>query len=227
MLAVIPARGGSKGIPRKNIRPLAGRPLIEWTIMAGRDSGLIDRLILSSDDQEIAGIAAEAGCEIPFLRPPELARDDTPTISTVLHLLDALEDKYDYVVVLQPTSPLRTAEDIDACITRCHETGAPGCVSISVTGKHPMWTFDLDGEGRIRPLFDSIPDRRQDLPTAYTPNGAVYVARTDQLARHGTFYMPDTQGHVMPHERSWDIDHEIDFLICNLLMEQAMRTENA
>jgi CMP-N,N'-diacetyllegionaminic acid synthase len=120
ILAIVPARGGSKGVPRKNIRLLAGKPLIAWTIDEAKKSRYIDRLILSSEDDEIIEVAREFGCEIPFKRPDELAQDDTPGIESVIHAINTLEEKYDFVVLLQPTSPLRTVEDIDGLYSPLH-----------------------------------------------------------------------------------------------------------
>ena len=128
VLAIIPARGGSKGVPRKNIRPLGGKPLIAWTIEAAHRSAWIDRLILSSEDQEIIDTACAWGCDVPFVRPAELARDCTPGIDPVLHALKQLPS-FDLVVLLQPTSPLRSAADIDRCIERCQRGGAPAAVT--------------------------------------------------------------------------------------------------
>ena len=119
ILAIIPARGGSKGIPRKNIKPLAGKPLIAWTIEEAKKSKYIDRLILSSEDEEIIRIAKKWGCEVPFVRPKEFAEDETSGIEPILHAIETLSEKYDYVCLLQPTSPLRTVNDIDGCIKKC------------------------------------------------------------------------------------------------------------
>ena len=139
ILAIIPARGGSKGIPRKNIKLLAGKPLIAWTIDEAKKSIYIDRLILSSEDEEIIRIAKEWGCEAPFIRPAELAEDNTPGIDVVIHAIDALKEKYDYLVLLQPTSPLRKVEDIDRCIETCIDRNVPACISVSETMNHPYW----------------------------------------------------------------------------------------
>lgn len=219
VLAIIPARGGSKGVPRKNIRPLADKPLIAWTIEAARKSGYIDRLILSSEDAEIISVAQAWGCEAPFVRPAELARDDTPGIDPVLHALDALPG-YDYVVLLQPTSPLRETADIDGCMARCAEDDAPACVSVSPPAQHPYWTYRIDGEGRLSPLFDKAPDRRQDLPAVYALNGAVYVARTHDLRRTRDFLMPGAVAFVMPDARALDIDTLADLTLAECLLER-------
>lgn len=219
VLGIIPARGGSKGIPRKNIKLLAGKPLIAWTIEEAKKSQYLDRLILSSEDTEIITTAKSWGCEAPFVRPAELARDDTPGIEPVIHALHQLGEHYDYVVLLQPTSPLRTVEDIDGCIRYCFQEGAPACVSVSLIDKHPYWMYTLDEHHRLYPLFpvaQSI-QRRQDLPPLYIENGAVYVAQKDFLLNRKSFTTEETLAYIMPPERSWDIDNESDFYYCSLL----------
>lgn len=222
VLAIIPARGGSKGVPRKNIRSLAGKPLIAWTIEAARESAYIDRLVLSSDDPEIIEVAKSWGCEAPFARPDALARDDTPGIDPVLHALEELPG-YDYVVLLQPTSPLRTAEDIDDCIARCEEKRAPACVSLTEPAHHPQWMFTLgDNTQTLQPISEQRGMRRQDLPDVYALNGAVYVARTSWLAETRSFLGEGTCGYVMPSIRSIDIDTEQDIALAACLLQQKL-----
>lgn len=211
VLAVIAARGGSKGVPRKNLRPAGGRPLIAWTIEEGRKSRFIDRLIVSSEDQEIIEVARSWGCEAPFVRPVELAQDDTPGVDPVLHAIDALPG-YELVVLLQATSPLRSAADIDGCLERCAEGRANACVSVTAAEESPYWMYTLGAGGRIQPLMDSklAFTRRQELPQAYLLNGAVYVARCEWLRARRTFVTDETLAFVMPRERSLDIDTELD-----------------
>ena len=211
VLAIIPARGGSKGVPRKNIREVAGKPLIAWTIAEAQKSKYIDRLILSSDDEQIIRVAQEYGCEVPFVRPSELAADDTPGIDPVLHALDSLSQKYDYVVLLQPTSPLRSAADIDDCIAKCALAGNNACVTVTQAEQSPYWMYSISHEGSVVPIVKNDGFfRRQDLPTAYVLNGAVYVARTDWLKREKQFVAAETKAVIMPAERSLDIDTEED-----------------
>lgn len=220
VLAIIPARGGSKGVPRKNIRTLAGKPLIAWTIEEAKKSRYIDRLIVSSDDQEIISVAKENGCEAPFVRPSHLAQDDTPGIETVIHALEELPD-YEYVVLLQPTSPLRSVDDIDGCIDNLSVFKTPACVSVSVPEKSPYWMYKLSGNGLMKPLIeDSLISRRQELPTVYALNGAVYVADTDWLRQTKSFITDMTSAYIMPQNRSYDIDTEADFLWCEWLMSK-------
>lgn len=220
VLAVIPARGGSKGVPGKNLRKMAGKSLLAWTAEAAANSAYLDRVIVSSDDPTICATALEIGIEVPFVRPAELARDDTPGIEPILHALDTLTEPYDLVVVLQPTSPLRTAADIDAALERTIESGADGCVSVTESTEHPYWTYTVDADHSMRPLFGTLPVRRQDLPKVYHLNGAVYVARTDVLAKRRSFLGPTTVAYIMPAERSVDLDTELDFAYCEALIER-------
>lgn len=223
ILAVIPARGGSKGLPGKNIRPLHGRPLIAWTIAAARGSRRLDRIVVSTDDPAIAAVAAAHGCPVPFLRPAALAADDTPSVDVVLHALDAIGDAHDMVVLLQPTSPLRLTEDIDRAIDLCLERGAPACVSVAPAPKPPEWLMRMDADGRLVPLLPGglRSARRQDADAALLPNGAVYVARVDWLRRTRSFYAEGTIGFLMPYARSVDIDDDMDFRLAEMRLAAA------
>ena len=219
VLGIIPARGASKGVPRKNIRIVGGKPLIAWTIEKAKQSRYIDRLIVSSEDAEVIRIAQQWGCEAPFVRPKELAADDTPGIAPVLDALDRIAG-YEWVVLLQPTSPLRTAGDIDACIETCSRMKVPACVSVTEPTQSPYLMFTLDARGRLAPLlsWERTSTRRQELPKAYALNGAIYVARADWLRKTGTFVTPETVAFIMPAERSLDIDSEFDFRILETLL---------
>lgn len=197
-----------------------GKPLIVWTIEAAHESEHLDRLILSSDDEEIMAVAEEYGCEVPFERPEELAQDDTSSMDALLHAMDQVPD-YDYVVLLQPTSPLRTSDDVDATIARCHETGAPACVTVTETDKPPQWMYTLGEENRMEPVMDheEAISRRQDAPATYVLNGAVYVARSDWLRETRDFMTERTRAHVMPEARSADVDAKLDLKWCEFLKE--------
>lgn len=220
VLAIIPARGGSKGVPRKNIRLLAGKPLIAWTIDEANKSKYIDRLILSSEDEEIIKVAREYGCEVPFKRPVELAQDDTPGIESVIHSLDTLEEKYDYVVLLQPTSPLRTVEDIDGCIQYCIMTESHACVSVTKAQQSPYWMYNLGDDMKLKPFVqhDGRINRRQDLPEVYMLNGAVYVAEYGFIVENKSFLTEETVGYIMLGEKSVDIDTGNDFKLAELIL---------
>lgn len=213
VLAIIPARGGSKGVPRKNIREVAGKPLIAWTIEAAGKSQYIDRIVVSTDDPEIAGVAAQWGGEVPFLRPSELAQDDTPGIAPVIHMVTTLQPEYDLVVLLQPTSPLRTAEDIDGAVAMLMTAGAKTCVSVVEPDKSPYWMYSLDNSGHLLPLLGGNFSCRQEIPTVYALNGAVYVADVGWLLDRQTFVSDETLAYVMPKGRSIDIDTEADLAI--------------
>ncbi|MFA6224292.1 MAG: acylneuraminate cytidylyltransferase family protein [Desulfomonilaceae bacterium] len=208
-LAVIPARGGSKGVPRKNIREIAGKPLIAYTIEAARYSRYLDKIIVSSEDEEILNVAKEWGAEI-LVRPAELAQDDTPGIEPVLHAIGVFSG-YDYVVLLQPTSPLRTTNDIEATIDQCLSHQAPSCVSVCESQETPYWMFTFGPDMKLTPFMPGYTrTRRQDLPPAYLLNGAVYVAEIEWLVLKKDFLANDTVAYVMPVDRSLDIDTEND-----------------
>jgi CMP-N,N'-diacetyllegionaminic acid synthase len=222
VLALIPARGGSKGLPGKNIRPLKGRPLIGWSIEAALASRYVSRVVVSSDDEEILAVARDQGAETPFRRPASLAGDDTPSMDVVLHALDQLGG-FEWIVLLQPTSPLRQAVDIDAAIEQCLNTAAPACVSVCDAPASPWWMFQIGDRGGMRSFLpaEQRPVRRQDLPDLYALNGAVYVAKTEWLRQSLSFLTEETVAHVMPRERSVDIDTLFDFRLaeCVLGME--------
>lgn len=208
VLALVVARGGSKGLPGKNIRPILGRPLLLWTTDAALKSRYIDRLILSSDDPAIIEVAVQGGCEAPYRRPDALATDEATAAEVVIDALLRVPG-YDILVLLQPTSPLRTAADIDGALERLVSTGAPGCVSVRPAEEHPYWTYRVGPDGRltcyVEPVGD-MPLRRQDLPEAWCINGAVYAVRIDAFQRDRRFLTPATVAYQMPTERSIDID---------------------
>lgn len=216
VLAIIVGRGGSKGLPRKNVRELGDRPLIAWSIEAAARSAFIDRAIVSTDDEEIADAARRWGGDVPFLRPAEMASDTAPIIDTILHAVDAIAEPYHYVVLLQATSPLRLASDIDAALSHCVKTGVPSCISIAPAPK-ARWTVEMDAAGKLL-LPPDITKSRQELPDTYQPNGAIYIAELEWLRRNRDFYAPEAVGYVMPPERSVDIDTLLDFRLAEMLL---------
>jgi CMP-N,N'-diacetyllegionaminic acid synthase len=222
-LAIVPARGGSKSLPRKNVRLLAGKPLICWTLDAASCSS-VDRVIVSTDDPEIADVARRAGAEVPFERPAELARDDTPGIAPILHAIGWLDEhegyRPDVVMMLQPTSPLRTAADIDAALRLLMEHEGDAVVSVCPATHHPYWTRRITPEGLLADfvVMDHVPVRRQDLPQAFALNGAVYAGQTAAVVRAQSFYPGRTHAYVMPPERSVDIDSPWDFELADLIL---------
>ena len=223
LLTLIPARGGSKGIPRKNIKPLAGKPLIAWTIDAAKQAASVQRLIVSTEDAEIATVARDWGAEVPFMRPAELAADDSPGIAPVLHAIEQLPG-FDWLLLLQPTSPLRAAADIDGIVGACLSQQAPAAVSICAVSEHPYWMYQCDARQRLQPLIPDRPEisRRQDLPPVYALNGALYLARTDWLLQQQSFIGPDTLGYPMPSERSVDLDSPQDWRCAEYLLTEAL-----
>lgn len=223
VLAIIPARGGSKGVPRKNIKHLAGKPLIAWTIEVAKKSKYIDRLILSSENDGIIKVAKEYQCDVPFVRPSNLAKDETPGIDPILHAVDKLPG-YDYVVLLQPTSPLRNESDIDLSIEKLIQNDGSSVVTVTESEESPYWMYELGNDEKMTPILKikDIPKRRQDIPKSYVLNGAVYVSTTEKLLEEKAFLHKETIAQIMPRERSLDIDTEIDFRLCELMMSEML-----
>lgn len=213
ILALVPARGGSRGIPRKNLAVVAGKTLLRWSIDAALASS-VDRVVVSSDDEAILVEAWVAGAE-PLRRPARLATDTAGSESVVEHCLEALATKGfvpDVIVLLQPTSPLRRGGDIDAALDLLRSSGADAVISVYEPRHSPYKCFVVDGRGFLRGLFgDDVPfRRRQDLPTCLMPNGAIYAVRTETFRRTGRLMGPNTVPYLMPEERSLDIDDTRD-----------------
>ncbi|HXD74822.1 MAG TPA: acylneuraminate cytidylyltransferase family protein [Vicinamibacterales bacterium] len=218
VLGVVTARGGSKGLPGKNLKPLAGKPLIAHTIDAAAGARAFDRVILSTDDEAIAAAGRAGGCDVPFLRPAELARDETPHLPVLQHAVAWLRDRERYVpdavMILQPTSPLRRAEDIRASIALLETSGADSVVSVSEVPAHynPMRTLTVDANGIASLFVGGGPvrrriNRRQDMPPAWTMNGAIYLFRTAVLdGAEPSLYGSRTAAYVMPAEFGISID---------------------
>jgi CMP-N,N'-diacetyllegionaminic acid synthase len=221
VLAIITARGGSKGLPGKNIIDLGGKPLLAWSVEAAQQSRYVDRLILSSEDDDIIAVAEKFGCEVPFRRPREFATDAATIDPVLIHALDHLDEAFDYLVLLQPTSPLRTAADIDGAIKVCAERGAPACVGMCETAKPVEWMYRVGANAGLEPILGEIvTSRRQELPKTYVINGAVYVARVDWYREHRGFLDPATLAWCMPPERSIDIDSELDLIVARALVDR-------
>ena len=213
VLGIVTARGGSKGIPRKNIRPLGGRPLIAWTAEAARSARLLTRSVCTTDDEEIAKVARAAGLDVPFMRPAELSLDTTPTLPVLQHAVRWLEDRgeqFDAVCLLQPTSPLRTGADIDACVVLLEQSGADAVVSVAPVPPeyNPHWVYFTGDAGELKlATGEQTPiARRQDLPPAYHRDGAVFVTRRDVLMNDDSLYGKRLVGHVIDATRTVDID---------------------
>lgn len=213
VLGIIPARGGSKGIPRKNVKPLVGKPLLAYTTESALRSKKLSRVILSTDDPEIAEAGRALGVEVPFIRPSELASDAAPTFQVVMHAVEHLENDgsaFDAICLLQPTNPLRRAEDIDACIELLEASGADSVISILPVPHqyNPKWVYWRDEKGEIvLSTGESSPiSRRQDLPAAFHREGSVYVTRRNVLDAYGDLYGQKVQGYQIEPERSVNID---------------------
>lgn len=215
VLALVTARGGSQGLAHKNLREVGGRSLLIRAIESGQWAETVDRVVLSSDDPEIIRAALLAGCDVPFVRPPELATAEARSIDVVHHALETLPERYDLIVLLQPTSPLRLPEDVDEAVELCLSANAPACVSLTSPDKSPYWMYSLSERRTLQPVLPGY-DRvslRQGLPDAYAINGAVYVARSDWIMTQDSFMAPDTVGYLMPRERSIDVDDEYDLML--------------
>ncbi len=225
VLAIVPARAGSKGLPGKNIRPLHGKPLLAWPIAAANGSAYVDRTIVSTDSADFAAVAVAHGAEAPFLRPAELASDTAPSIDFIIHALDTLEaggEAYDYVVLLEPTSPLTEAADVDAALARLDESGCEAIVGIAaLETQHPAFAVSLGKDGRVAPAesasFDTLP-RRQDLPPAYTLDGSLYISTVEALRKKRTFAHASTLGYVTERWKSFEVDDIVDFIVIEAVM---------
>ena len=221
ILCVVPARGGSKGVTKKNIRRVAGKPLIIWTMDEAKKSKYIDRLIVSTDDSEIQNIISEHGYDAPFRRPAELSTDSSNTIDVVIHALDNISACYDYVVLLQPTCPLRSYYDIDHCIETCCLQDVSSVVSVTKVDKPPHWIYNMDDVGKLSPFLktEKQPLRRQDSMPLYQLNGSIYVNKVSDLRSEHSFINNGTVGYVMPHDVSLDIDTELDLKLAEILLQ--------
>lgn len=220
-LAVILARGGSKRLPRKNVLDLAGKPLVVWSIESGLQSNYIDKVIVSSDDDKILTIAQKYGSEI-IRRPEELANDTATSFDAITHTIENTE-KYDYVVLLQPTSPLRTAEQVDEAIALLQEKEADAVISVCEMDHSPLWSNTLPEDGSMKDfLRDEIKNQRsQDLEKYYRLNGAIYICDTNRLLEEKSFLLGENIfAYKMDRESSVDIDEALDFSLAELLIDR-------
>jgi CMP-N,N'-diacetyllegionaminic acid synthase len=224
ILAIIPARGGSKGLPRKNLYEFGGKPLIAWTIEAAHRSGYVDRVVLSSEDTEIIQVARSLGCDVPFVRPSALAEDDVTASRVILDALQRLRG-YDYVLMLQPTSPLRSAHDIDGCIEEALKVGAKSMVSVTEARQNPGWMFTISKDGSLERAFDSkeFPVQRQNLEQYFILNGAIYFAQTTWYSEKATFIDAETKPFIMGPESSVEVDDEFDLSFAEFLWREKMQ----
>ena len=221
-IAIIPARGGSKEIPRKNIKLFAGKPLISWTIDIANNCDLIDKVVVSTDDNEIAEISLSYGAEIPFIRPDELASDRSPVIDTIIHYLKKNSEASE-IILMQPTSPLRKAVDLYNIIETKLQRNCRSIVSITEAYSHPSLCYQILKTGELSNFMASpILKRRQDLSKAYCLNGSIYLANRDFLIEKNSFIDESTVGFVMPQSRSIDIDNNYDWEIAEMLFMKSL-----
>lgn len=228
ILGIIPARGGSKGLPRKNVSPLLGKPLIAWTIEQALENPYLDRVIVSTEDKEIADISKKYGAEVPFKRPKKLATDEAKGIDVILHTQAWImkhNQYFDALMVLQPTSPLRLTEDIQNSITLFFQRNAQSVISVSVSDKHPWWCNTLPPDncmaGFLRP---DAHENRQALPIYYCLNGAIYLIDWNFLRTNRSFWGHKTYAYIMRRENSIDIDNEFDFIFAELMLSNRQKT---
>lgn len=226
ILGVITARGGSKGLPGKNVKMLGDKPLIAYTIEVAKKSKLITDLIVSTDDKKIAEVCRECGAEVPFIRPAELATDTAGHLEVMQHAIRFMEDKngivYDYAVIFQPTSPFRIVDDIDGTIEKIIKHNAESAFSMYEIepSQHPIKIKKLEGD-TVLPycLEEKIGTRRQDFPPAYKRSSAVYVIKRDLLMKESRLFGDFIVGHIVPKDRSIDIDTPYDWFLAEYMLE--------
>lgn len=220
-LAIIPARGGSKRLPRKNVLDLSGKPLIVWSIEAGLKSKYVDKVVVSSDDDEILNISKKNEAEI-IKRPSELASDTATTFDAIKHTIDSLQ-KYDYIVLLQPTSPLRDEKHIDEAIEILEDKNADAVVSVCEMDHSPLWSNTLSKDNSMSGfLRDEVLNKRsQDLEKYYRLNGAIYLCKSEKLLEERSFFLKQNIfAYKMDRKSSVDIDEEIDYKIVKAIVEK-------
>lgn len=224
ILAIIPARSGSKGLKDKNIKIINGKPMINYTIEAALESDIFTNIIVSTDSQKYAEIALNAGAKVPFIRPKALATDDSTTTNVIMHAITEMEQEigeYDYFMLLQPTSPLRTSENIKGAYSLMKEKNANAVVSVCKTDHNPLWSSTLNESLSLDNFLDTTENRRrQALPNYYRLNGAIYLAEVSYYKKYNNFYYNDSYAYIMNKRESIDVDDIIDFKLAEILMEE-------
>ena len=226
VVAIIPARGGSKGLPQKNILPLSDKPLIAWSIEVGKESKYIDKLIISTDDKKIADVAESYRCEVPFIRPENLSSDEAPTIDVLIHAYKYFTENneiYDYLILLEPTSPLRDSNDIDAAMEMLdsNREKADSIVGVAkVEATHPVFDVRINDGGLIEPYatenFSTF--RRQEIEDLYHFEGSLYISDTKVLLKEKTFYHERTLPYIVPRWKSLEIDEMVDIITAEAII---------
>lgn len=228
ILAVITARGGSKGIKGKNIKPLNGIPLIKYSTNACMKSKYIDKTILSTDDEKIAAVVKETGVEVPFMRPDELASDTATSLSVIQHAIKFLEDKnekFDYIIIIQPTSPFRTSKHIDEAISKLiNNKDAESIVGVTEVDYSPYWMKTIEDD-RIKSFMEIDENkitRRQDLPKVYKMNGAIFISKRDVFIEKNKVLGDNILPFIMNEDESIDIDNILDFKLAELMLKEEL-----
>ena len=222
ILALIPARGGSKGIKDKNIIDLCGKPLIAYSIECGLHSKYIDAVVVTTDSEKIAEVSRQYGARVPFLRPAEFAQDTSTTLEAVLHAIKTLKEMgetYDAHVLLQPTQPLRTSEDVDKAIETYFANGEEDLISVSKVSEHPLLMRTIDENGRLHPVLQNVTVRRQDMPPYYRLDGCIYINNMKCLDEN-TNFAANSVPYVMPPERAVDIDELLDLKVAEYYLNK-------
>lgn len=230
LLILVPARGGSKGIPRKNIRLLGGLPLLAWTAQAIRQSGIADEasVVLSTDDIEIASVGRQFGLDVPFMRPADLATDDAKSLDVAFHALEWFQANRNIahraLMLLQPTSPFRTPQDIAEAIRTLQRTGAPAVIGVEPLYRSPAMLYRREGSGALAPLVpkEDTAVRRQEIEPLFTPNGAMYLTTVAALRKEKTFVPSGSVGQVMSKIAGMDIDDQEDWWLADAAMRAGL-----
>jgi len=222
ILAIIPARSGSKGLKDKNIMKLNGKPMIAYSIEAAINSGVVDEVVVSTDSEEYAKISEQYGAKVPFLRPSELSTDEATTTEVLVHAIEELEKNgnvYDYFILLQPTSPLRSKVDIKSAVEFCFQKEANSVVSVCAAEHSPLWTNTLDSDLSMSNfLTNNTNRRRQDLSKFYRLNGAIYLTKVNDFMKTKTFYGYKSYAYIMDKRSSIDVDDMLDFKFAEFIM---------
>ena len=220
-VAAVLARGGSKGLVGKNIKLLCGKPLIAWTIEAAKQCDCVSKVIVNTDCDNIAKIASDYGAEVPFIRPAELAGDLVTSADVIMHTIEHLQLENETILLLQPTSPLRTRTHISEAFKKFTKDCSDSLVSISPLDKSPLWSYWLEDDS-LKPVceYKNISSRRQDLPLAYSLNGAIYLFTVAFFKKNLVFLNDETNHFIMEKSASIDIDDKLDFEMAKIIMEQ-------
>ena len=224
ILAIIPARGGSKGIPRKNVKAISGKPMIQYTIEAAKECPYIDKVVVSTEDEEIADISMRAGAIVPFSRPEELATDEAKTIDVVMHAVEFYErkaERFDIIVLLQPTSPLRNAEDITKALEYFMRNEQRSLVTVSEVSESPILMRNFNKENKLEKILEEDSDvRRQDMKKFYRINGAIYINKASELNAN-TSFNDNEMGFVVSQDHGIDVDEPQDLVVAEYYLSQA------